>query len=85
MIAAMPYDTRLGWLTRRLCSKSHGVLTLGEELGQICANEEPTKEMVQLGTNWDIDFYGNKEDGWIVDIYEKSTEREFTIYINMAR
>ena len=47
---------------------------------------DPTEEMVQLGDNWDIEFYtgngdGSLDGGWFVDVYEKSTEREFSIYI----
>ena len=40
--------------------------------------------MVQLGDNWEIELYSDGNEipkSWFVEVYEKSTDREFTLYI----
>lgn len=79
----MSYDEREKWIRNKIVMRNSKVMKAGTFTNQIFTQKEPTKEMVQLGDNWKIELVpGSDEEGWYLDIYEKSTEREFTIYIN---
>lgn len=83
----MTYDARERWIRDRIIMKNYGTMKAGQYNNQIITTVDPVQEKVQLGDNWEIELYtgaadGKTDDGWFVEVYEKSTEREFTIYIN---
>lgn len=85
----MNYDARERWIRDRICMRNQE-MTPGKYSDQIETTVEPTSEMVQLGSNWEIELYtgcadGKTDDGWFIEVFEKSTEREFTIYINLKK
>lgn len=82
----MNYEARERWIRDRICMRNYGKMRAGEHNHKIYTTVDPTEEMVQLGDNFDIEFYtgngdGSTDGGWFVDVYEKSTDREFSIYI----
>lgn len=84
----MTYEAREKWIRDRICMRNMKTMSAGESSDQIFTTVEPTSDMVQLGSNWEIKLYpscasGKATDGWFIEVFEQSTVREFTIYINM--
>ena len=83
----MTYEARLKWVRNRICTRNPE-MTAGKAANQIMTTIEPRSEKVQIGSNWEIELYtgcadGRTDEGWFVEVFDKSTEREFTIYINL--
>lgn len=82
----MDYEARLRLIRDRICMRNARVMSPGRYPSEITISVEPTSEMVQIGSNWEIELYTIRDDGvaeagWFVEVFEKSTEREFTIFI----
>ena len=76
------------WIRDIICEKNPLIMTPGEKRGQILTTVEPTLDMVQIGTNWEVTLFPGYKDGlldedWFVEIYEKSTDRKFLFAIYM--
>lgn len=83
----MTYDARERWIRDRICMRNYGKMRAGFVNNDIYTTVDPTEEMFKIGDNFEIEFYtgngdGSTGGGWFVDVYEKSTEREFVIFIH---
>ena len=79
----MTYEARVKWIRDLLCWRQKGKLKPGWCSNVILATVDVTNEMVQIGDNHDIELYSGQHEGeWFIEVYKKSTEREFTFYIN---
>lgn len=79
----MIYEARERWIRDRIVMKNRETMKAGQYTNYITTSVVPEQEKVQLGNNWEIELYEGGNNVWFLEIFEKSTEREFTIYITM--
>lgn len=80
----MSYEAREKWIRDQICQKNSQHMKADRHRYLIITDIKPEQEDVQLGSEWKCRLINDaSKRNWFVRVYEKLTEREFTICITL--
>jgi len=77
----MNYDARMDWLRHRILMANMGTLTVRDDPDKTLVSTVAPDQLRMLGDNWEIEIQPIEGAYYNIDIYEKSTDREFSLWL----